>query len=1610
MTQSNSPTPESFVHLRLHTEFSVVDGIVRVGDAVKAAVASKMPALAISDLGNLFGLIKFYGKCRGAGIKPIAAVDVWVESDRDDENPARVLLIVQNHKGYLQLCEILSRAYLQNHKRGKAIVRMEWFSEVGCDGLIALSGFQHGDIGQFLLAGRTEKAEFTAKRWMKLFPQRFYIELQRDGSPQADELTGLSCQFAAKVGLPVVATHPIQFMKTEDFRAHEARVCISEGGILSNPRRVRKFTEQQYFKSTDEMLQLFADIPSAVRNTLTIAQRCNLKLELGKPKLPDFPTPDGMTLDDFLRHLSKEGLEKRLVHLFPNPAEREKERPIYDARLKTECDTIISMGFPGYFLIVQDFINWGKNNGVPVGPGRGSGAGSLVAYALGITDIDPLRYDLLFERFLNPERVSMPDFDIDFCQDNRDRVIDYVKERYGRNAVSQIATFGTLGAKAVIRDAGRVLDMPYMYCDGLSKLIPQTPADPWDLDRAMKDEPTFRERVENEDEAKEIIAVARPLEGLTRNIGMHAGGVLIAPGKLTDFCPLYCAEGTDSVVSQYDKDDVEAVGLVKFDFLGLRNLTILDWAVRWVCEGYEDRRDFRLEDLPLDDPAVYRLFSEGNTTAVFQSESRSAKDLEKKLKPDNFEDIIALMALNRPGPLGSGMVDDFIARKKEQSQTGLGKKEWYFHSNLEATLRPTYGVIVYQEQVMLVAQLLAGYSLGGADLLRRAMGKKKPEEMAKQREIFTTGATERGVDPSLAKQLFDLMEKFAEYGFNKCLHGSTRVMDADTGRYWTVEELLKAKHRPRLHACDENQKLVPRRVLDVVWNGVKPVFKLTTRTGYELIATGNHPFKTLTGWTHLEDLRVGDFVASARELKVLGQQSWPAYQIITLAGLLSEGNTCHPSNLFFYNNDAALIEDFSVAAQGFGNTEARVSTYDGRRYEVCLKREKQLPWNHPQFAENRVSGARVWAESLGLTQVLAIDKSVPAVVFEWVDSNIELFLGRLWSGDGSLSVRHTSVFYATSSKQLADDVRRLMLRLGMTTTLHTKGFKYRDEIKPGYTVNLLGTDSLKRFVDRILPHVVGREDQVQALKEHASLDFDLSSKDVVPAGVRSLVDEARLAKGWTWAELEVKSDLSMREFCGQGSDHKKGFRRSTIGRLGEVLNSEQLQNLAYSDIFWDEVVNIEALGLSDTYDLEIEEHHNFVAEGLVVHNSHSAAYALIAYHTGWLKAHYPAEFMAASMSSDMDDTDKVKIFVEDALTMCQVPGKPRGTLLQMLAPDINESNFRFTPVKREGDKVASAIRYGLGAVKGTGQAACEAIVAERKANGPFTSLFDFTRRVDRKQINKRSVEALIRAGAFDVLDPDRAKLLASVGNAMSWAEQQAATASQVSLFGDDLGGDVAPDYVQVPGWTDREKLQQEKGALGYYFSGHLFTADEAKVRQFVRLKLKELRPSREMVWMAGVIASLRTMMTKRGKMAIILLDDSTAQVELSIFNEQFEANRNLLREDELLILQGKVSEDSYTGGLRVTAENLYSLAQARAHFVSRLSLHMNGQSDAAKLKLLLEPFKDAANGCLVEINYHNNDAACVAHLSEDWRVRPEEDLLEAARNWLGEKNARWVFQ
>jgi len=1144
-----------FIHLRLHSEFSIADGLVRIDDVVKAAAKDKQPALAITDLANLFGMVKFYKAARGKGIKPIAGCDAWITNESDRDKPTRLQLLVKNSDGYLQLCELLTRAWLTNLHRGRAEIRAEWLEALSKGGLIALSSAHAGDIGLALDNGNMSLAERCARKWAEIFPDHFYIEIQRYGQPNMEAHVRQAAALAAKLQLPVVATHPVQFLTKEEFVAHEARTCIAEGEILANPRRAKRFNEQQCFKTQAEMAELFADMPAALQNSVEIAKRCNLVLELGKPKLPLFPTPDGVTLDEFLAMQAKEGLEKRLLQLFPDEAKREAQRERYEARLKFETDTIIKMGFPGYFLIVADFIQWAKNNGVPVGPGRGSGAGSLVAYSLSITDLDPLAYNLLFERFLNPERVSMPDFDIDFCQEGRDRVIQYVKERYGKEAVSQIATFGTMAAKGAVRDVGRVLDMGYNFCDGISKLIPFKPGKLVTIADAIEEEPLLKERMENEEEVRQLLELAQQVEGIARNIGMHAGGVLIAPGKLTDFCPLYTQGGDAGVVSQYDKDDVEAVGLVKFDFLGLTTLTILDRAVRYIKQLDPAMADFSLEKLPLNDRASYELLTKAKTVAVFQLESRGMQGMLKDARPDRFEDIIALVALYRPGPMD--LIPDFCRRKH-------GERFDYPDPRTEGILSETYGIMVYQEQVMQMAQVIGGYSLGGADLLRRAMGKKKPEEMAQHRLIFREGAAKNGLSQEKADEIFDLMEKFAGYGFNK---------------------------------------------------------------------------------------------------------------------------------------------------------------------------------------------------------------------------------------------------------------------------------------------------------------------------------------------------------------------------------------------------------------------------------------------------SHAAAYALLSYHTAYLKAHHPAAFMAANLSLAMDDTDKIKILVEDATDICG---------LQLLPPDINLSVYRFTPVGEPGKK-AKQIRYGLGAVKGSGQNAIEAIIVARQS-GPFTDLFDFVKRVDKRQINRRTIESLIRAGAFDCFKVDRAILLASVSLAMECAEQAEASVNQVSLFGgDDSDLDMAPEYVKAAPWSEKQKLTEEKTALGFYLSGHLFNAYAEEARKFARTKLADLAPSREPRLIAGIISAVRTQMTQRGKMVIVTLDDASDTVDVTVYNELYEPNRQLFKEDEFLAVQGKISEDRFSGGLRITADKVMDIAAARATFGKALRLSMNGQADAKKLRELIQPFQQSEVSCPIVLQYTKNGAIGEIRLADEWRVRADDALRLKLAEWLKSENVWFEY-
>jgi DNA polymerase-3 subunit alpha len=1078
-----------FVHLRLHTEFSVVDGTNRIDDIVRAAAADGQPALAITDLGNLFGAIKFYKEARGKGVKPLIGTEIVMEGlGKDPGVLSRMILLVQGSQGYLNLSELLARAWTRNVVKAQAVVKLEWLKELS-EGLILLSGAQAGPVGQALVQGDAARATDLALQLASIFPHRFYLELQRAGRHDDGVQVAGAVQLAARLNLPVVATHPVQFTTRDDYEAHEARVCISEGEILGNPRRVRRFTPEQYFKSTAEMQALFADVPSALANSAEIARRCNLSLVLGKPQLPDYPTPGGMPIEAYFRLASQEGLEERLRHLYPDEARREQQRPRYQERLDFEIATILKMGFPGYFLIVGDFINWAKNNGCPVGPGRGSGAGSLVAYALKITDLDPLEYNLLFERFLNPERVSMPDFDIDFCQANRNLVIDYVKDKYGKDAVSQIVTFGTMAARAAIRDVGRVLDMSYTFCDGISKLIPNKPGQHITIDGAIKAEPVLAERLEKEDEVKTLLALAQKLEGMTRNVGMHAGGVLIAPGKLTDFCPLYQQPGSDSAVSQYDKDDVEAIGLVKFDFLGLATLTILEIARELIVRRHKGQEQFAFENIALDDAETYRLFADGRTEAVFQFESRGMQGMLRDAKPTRLEDLIALNALYRPGPMD--LIPSFVARKHGREPVE------YPHPAVAEMLSETYGIMVYQEQVMQTAQILGGYSLGGADLLRRAMGKKKAEEMAEHREKFRAGAlATHNIPQEKADEVFDLMEKFAGYGFNK---------------------------------------------------------------------------------------------------------------------------------------------------------------------------------------------------------------------------------------------------------------------------------------------------------------------------------------------------------------------------------------------------------------------------------------------------SHAAAYSLLAYHTGWLKVHYTAEFFCANMTVEMDDTDKLKVLFEDALKFG----------LRFDPPDVNRGSYRFEPVSD------TVIRYGLGAIKGTGEQAIEAITRARGEGGPFRSLFDFCVRVDRTRLNKRTVEALIKAGAFDSLQLNRAALAASIDRAFDFANAAAANVHQGGLF--DLGGDddhgsstQEPELVEATPWGVKERLTLEKTAIGFYLSGHLFDEVAREVRQFVRRPLEELKDSREPQLLAGIVTDFRVINGQRGKLALFKIDDKSGVIDARADEALINANRQLFRDDELVIVMGKLQPDRFSGGLQLTVNQVWDLPAARCRFGKYLRVAVNG--------------------------------------------------------------------
>jgi len=1147
---------QSFVHLHLHTEYSLVDGLIRIKPLARAVADAGMPAVAVTDQSNLFAMVKFYRAAMAAGVKPIIGVDLWVNTRQNPLQATRLVLLCQDTRGYHNLTELISRSYLEGQHQGRPMLDSAWL-DGHSEGLIALSGGRDGEIGQHLLAERWDEARQAADFWQALFPDRFYLEVQRTGRMGEAAYLYHAVELATRHALPVVATNDVRFLRREDFEAHEARVCIHDGRTLDDPRRPRLYNEQQYLRDAQEMIKLFDDLPEAIANSVEIAKRCNLELSLGTNVLPEYPVPEGMSVEDFLASEARAGLKQRLSVLLPEQAAQMQQA--YNQRLELELDVINKMGFPGYFLIVADFIRWAKQNGIPVGPGRGSGAGSLVAYALTITDLDPLEYDLLFERFLNPERVSMPDFDVDFCMENRDRVIEYVAERYGREKVSQIITYGSMAAKAVVRDVGRVLGHPYGFVDRIAKLIPFELG--MTLDKALDQEEALRDLYNQDEDVHALIDLARALEGLARNAGKHAGGVVIAPSKLTDFTPLYCEQGGQSVVTQFDKDDVEAVGLVKFDFLGLRTLTIINWALLEINQRRQAVGESAIDiaRIPMDDTVAFALLKSCATTAVFQLESRGMKDLIKRLQPDSFEDIVALVALFRPGPLQSGMVDDFIDRKHGRAAVA------YPHPALEPILKPTYGVILYQEQVMQIAQVLAGYTLGGADLLRRAMGKKKPEEMAKQRSIFVDGAKANGVEEKTATYIFDLMEKFAGYGFNK---------------------------------------------------------------------------------------------------------------------------------------------------------------------------------------------------------------------------------------------------------------------------------------------------------------------------------------------------------------------------------------------------------------------------------------------------SHSAAYALVSYQTLWLKTHYPSAFMAAVLSADMDNTDKVVSLIDEC----------RDMQLAVEPPNINTCEHRFTA------KDDQTIVYGLGAIKGVGEAAIDGVINERKQNGAFRDLFDLCQRTDMRKVNRRTLEALIMAGALDVFGQTRATLMASLPAAAQIAEQYSRNrdAGQNDMFGMVSKVETGPgSYHVLPEWDDEQRLACEKQTLGLYLTGHPIERYVEELKCFVSARIVDLKPTYDQsVVVAGLIIAMRTMNTKRGdRMAFITIDDRSGRIELAVFSDNYQRYQDLLIKDKLIVVEGEVSVDDYSGGYRMSARAIFDIDQAREHYAKRLRVRVRaelaGNGFIPALQNILNPFREG--GCPVVIDYQRADARVDLPLGQDWRVHPTDELLHRLRELAGEQDVEIVY-
>ena len=1514
-----------FVHLHVHSEYSLLDGLGRTADLAKEAARLGQPALALTDHGVMHGAIEFFRNCKKNSVKPIIGVEAYLtqhgrpmggKDAQKDKARHHLLLLAQNMTGYKNLLKICSSAQLEGFYHKPRIDAD--FLAAHADGLICTTGCMAAEIPYLLNAEKREPQEAKALERLQWYldvfgRERFYVELQEHNIPELSRINKTLFEWSKQHDLGLLVTNDVHYVNAGDAASHDTLLCVQTNSLVTQTNRMKMTDTGYYLKSRAELELAFrslTDLPeSAFTNSLKIADMCQVDLEDGSFHLPNLPAgkmPAGFTYQTFLRYLTEEGLKVRYG--------ARADSPEVQARKEHELKIISNMGFDIYYLIVWDLCEYARKRNIWWNV-RGSGAGSIVAYATGITLIDPLKNNLIFERFLNPGRISMPDFDLDYPDDQREELIRYTVDTYGKDHVAQIVSFGRMKARAAVRDVGRALDIPLSEVDAIAKQISAIPGKPVTIDDVLNPEheffaPDLKQQYETLPKIKELIDYARNLEGVARHSSVHAAAVIITDKPLSDYVPLMRATGnsvvTDSV-TQFEFPICESIGLLKVDFLGLSTLTVMRKAAELIKERHGV--SYVIENMAIDDQnwqpldpklgadhlkKAFALFASGNTTGVFQVEGTGMTNMLKEMRPYTFDHIVAAISLYRPGPME--YIPTYIKRMHGE------EKVTFRHPKLEPILGETYSIIVYQEQIIRIASDLAGYTPGEADEIRKAVGKKIKAKIESHRAKFIDGCEKNTIPRATAEAIWDDIEYFARYGFNKCLVGETEIIDAQTGRLVTIESLYRGQAKiEQTVTCDtDTLKLTSGQVTNVLDNGIKPVYRLTTALGHEITATANHPFYTFEGWRQLDELNVGNLLAIPRVLPVEGTNSWPEYQVIVLGHLLGNGNLGYTHSVYYYTQDDSSLQDYCQAIEQFDNVSCSISWNKAHFvYAKRLKRTQEL-------------GVVTWAKPLGLLGKKARAKEIPAEVFSLNNQQIALLLGRMWTANGHLGhyIQDNYYFdprYPTVSKRLAQQIQHLLLRLGIVSRVQRVKFHHTTKHDDGYyQVDILTLEHLVRFAQIVGAHLVIPEQQAICRGVYQLVyPANAENYDIVPLAIKKIVRQAKDETNMTWPKFHAETGMAQWEFYPADKRGKRGIRREVITKLADYFDNDALWRYAKSDIYWDEVVAIEYVGEKQTYDLTIADTHNFIANNILVHNSHAADYGMVTCQTAYLKANYPIEYMTALLTVERNNTEKVS----QLLTECRAIG------IKVLPPHVNYSRIDFViDTLTEAEPV---IRFGMSAIKNVGEGPIEAILTERDANGFFNNLEDLCKRVDLRQVNRRALEGLIKAGALDCFSDDRALLMAVIERMLNFSSSlhKAASAGQMSLFGGVVETasnkiesilDNPPPYDPV---SRREILEWEKELVGTYLSEHPIEKNMRQLKAANVTMLNEITGQMHdrQITVAGVITVVKPHRSKKGDpMAFIEIEDMNLMREVVIFPRAYTSYASLLVEGNLVIIKGKV--------------------------------------------------------------------------------------------------------